>query len=79
MTIETICAKCIEAITDAGYDDSTIFNYEGVIRRFKAFCMERGVTDYSTDIGMQYTDDFISIKTGKFSLIAIIHKVDFSD
>ena len=51
----------------AGYNDSTILNYMGVIRRFKAFCQEKGVTDYSYEIGKQYADDVISKKTGKFS------------
>lgn len=67
MNIDTICAKCIEAVKDAGFNDSTIFNYEGVIRRFKSFCLERGVTEYSTEIGKLYADDVISRKTGKFS------------
>lgn len=68
MTIETICTRCIEAVTNAGYSDATIFNYKGVIRRFKTFCSERGVTDYSSEIGKQYAADVISKKTGKFSL-----------
>ena len=68
MKIDTICDECINAIKDAGYNDSTIFNYQGVIRRFKAFCKEKGATDYSPDIGKQYAEDVISKKTGKFSL-----------
>lgn len=68
MTIETICTRCIKAVTNAGYSDATIFNYKGVIRRFKTFCSERGVTDYSSEIGKQYAADVISKKTGKFSL-----------
>lgn len=67
MNIDTICAKCIEAVKGARYNDSTILNYMGVIRRFKAFCQENGVTDYSSEIGKQYADDVISKKTGKFS------------
>ena len=68
MKIDTICAKCIEAVRDAGYNDSTIFNYEGVVRRFKKFCSEKGISEYSYEIGKQYADDVISKKTGKFSL-----------
>ncbi|HAE62859.1 MAG TPA: hypothetical protein DCG38_11105 [Eubacteriaceae bacterium] len=68
MTIDTICASCIEALRNAGYNESTIFNYEGVIRRFKEFCKERDVNKYSCEIGKQYADDVISKKTGKFSL-----------
>ena len=41
MKIDTICDECINAIKDAGYNDSTIFNYQGVIRRFKVFCKEK--------------------------------------
>ena len=53
MKIDTICDERINAIKDAGYNDSTIFNYQGVIRRFKAFCREKGATDYLPDIGKQ--------------------------
>lgn len=67
MTIENICSKCIQAIKDQGYNNSTIFNYEGVIRRFKSFCSERNVSDYSSEIGKAYAEDVISKKTGKFS------------
>lgn len=67
MKIETICDLCIKAVTKTGYNESTIFNYKGVVRRFKKFCTEKGVTEYSYDIGKQYSDDVISKKTGKFS------------
>ena len=50
MTIETICDACIRAVKDAGYNESTIFNYKGVVRRFKKFCVERGAIEYSCDI-----------------------------
>lgn len=68
MNIETICAACIKGIRNTGYNESTIFNYEGVIRRFKIFCKEKGITEYSYDIGKLFADDVISKKTGKFSL-----------
>jgi len=67
MTIETICTACIRAVKDAGYNESTIFNYNGVVRRFKKFCIEKGVTEYSCDIGKQYAEEVVSKKTGKFS------------
>lgn len=34
MKIDTIYDECINAIKDVGYNDSIIFNYQGVIRRF---------------------------------------------
>ena len=67
MTINTICALLIDTLKDAGYDDSTIFNYRGVIRRFKEFCEEQGVSDYSSEIGRLYAEDVISKQTGHFS------------
>lgn len=67
MTIEKICDSCIKAIMDAGYNESTIVNYKGVARRFKKFCIEMKVTEYTSDIGKKYADDVISKKTGKFS------------
>lgn len=67
MTIDEICSACINALRVEGYNESTIFNYEGVIRRFKQFCEERDVSLYSSEIGKAYADDVISKKTGKFS------------
>ena len=67
MIIEKICDQLIVAMEDAGYNDSTIFNYRGVIRRFKEFCEKEGVTEYDQDIGQKYADNVISTVTGKFS------------
>lgn len=67
MSIDEICNLLLKALTDAGYNESTIFNYQGVVRRFKTYCRERGVTEYSPEVGQPYADDVISEKTGKFS------------
>lgn len=67
MTIYEICSACINALRAEGYNESTIFNYEGVIRRFKQFCEERNITLYSSESGKAYADDVSSKKTGKFS------------
>lgn len=67
MDIDTVCKLLISALEDAGYNSSTIFNYQGAVRRFKAFCEERNVTEYSSDVGELYANDVISPKTGKFS------------
>lgn len=68
MTIDSICTACINAVRNAGYNESTVFNYEGVVRRFKQFCSARNVTVYYCEIGKTYANDVISVKTGKFSL-----------
>lgn len=67
MTIDEICEACIKALYSEGYNETTILNYEGVIRRFKVFCEERQVVSYTTEIGKHYADNVISKKTGKFS------------
>ena len=67
MNIDGICVLCIDALRQVGYDEATIFNYKGVIRRFKEFCAERNVTEYTTEIGKLYAEDVISKKTGRFS------------
>lgn len=67
MSIDEICNLLLEALAGAGYNESTIFNYQGVVRRFKTYCRERGVTEYSPEVGQPYADDVISGKTGKFS------------
>lgn len=67
MSIDEICELLLEALADARYNESTIFNYRGVIRRFKAYCRENGIIEYSPDAGQPYADDVVSAKTGKFS------------
>lgn len=67
MNIDTFCTLCIDALRNAGYNESTVFNYQGVIRRFKLFFYERGVTKYTPEFGKLYADDIVSKKTGKFS------------
>ena len=67
MNIDNLCELLLEAIAEAGFNESTLFNYRGIIRRFKAFCKKKGFSEYSADVGQAYADDVISIKTGKFS------------
>lgn len=67
MDINTVCTLLINALKDTGYNDSTIFNYQGAVRRFKTFCKEHDVTEYNYEIGKLYADAVISPKTGKFS------------
>jgi integrase len=65
--IEEIGNRLIKALENANYRDSTVFNYRGVFRRFKAFCGEKGVTEYSLEIGAEYANAVISPMTGKYS------------
>jgi integrase len=65
--INTICELLLEALQDVGYKESTVFNYQGAVRRFKAFCSEKNVTVYTTEFGKLYADDVISPETGQFS------------
>ena len=67
MDIDTVCMLLINALKDAGYTDSTIFNYQGAVRRFKTFCKEHNAAEYNYEIGKLYADSVISPKTGKFS------------
>lgn len=67
MDINTVCTLLIDTLKGAGYNDSTIFNYQGAVRRFKAFCKEHNVTEYNHEIGKLYADAVVSPKTGRFS------------
>lgn len=67
MSIDKICELLLDALVEARYNESTIFNYRGVIRRFKVYCAENGITEYDPENGQAYADDVISKKTGKFS------------
>lgn len=67
MDIDTVCMLLINALKDAGYNDSTIFNYQGAVRRFKTFCKKHNAAEYNYEIGKLYADSVISPKTGKFS------------
>jgi hypothetical protein len=77
MTINEICSACINALHVENYDEATIFNYEGVIRRFKQFCDEKNVDVYTSEIGKAYADDVISKKLVSLVRIAIIPRGDF--
>lgn len=67
MKIDTICNALLETLAEASYNESTLFNYRGVIRRFHAFSKEKGASEYTPELGQAYADDVISKKTGKFS------------
>lgn len=67
MDVNTVCRSLIKALRDAGYNESTVFNYEGVCRRFKAFSADHNATEYSIGLGQLYADDVINTKTGEFS------------
>ncbi len=67
MDINTVCTLLIDALKGAGYNDSTLFNYQGAVRRFKAFCEKHDVTAYDHEIGRLYAEAVVSPKTGKFS------------
>ncbi len=67
MDINTVCTLLIDALKGAGYNDSTIFSYQGAVRRFKAFCEKHNVTEYDHEIGRFYAEAVVSPKTGKFS------------
>lgn len=67
MKIHTICNALLETLAEASYNESTLFNYRGVIRRFHAFSKEKGASEYTPELGQAYADDVISKKTGKFS------------
>ena len=46
MDINTICNDLLDALVKVGYH---IYNYIGVVRRFKAFCEYKGSTEYTPD------------------------------
>jgi site-specific recombinase XerD len=67
MKVDAICNALLETLAESSYNESTLFNYRGVIRRFKAFCKEKGVLEYVPELGQAYASDVVSKKTGKFS------------
>ncbi len=67
MDINTLCSLLIDALRNAGYTEKTVLLYQGVARRFKEFCQEKKVSEYTCTIGKVYANDVISSKTGKFS------------
>lgn len=74
MDINTVCTLLINALKDTGYNDSTIFNYQGAVRRFKAFCKDHDVTEYNHEIGKLYADAVISQKPESSVRSVIIFK-----
>jgi hypothetical protein len=47
MEINTICDTLLAALEYAGYHEHTIFNYKGVVHRFKVFCKNEGITEHT--------------------------------
>ena len=71
MKIDTICNSLLETLIQAGYNENTIFNYRGVIRRFKAFCKVKEAFEYTPELGQSYADDVISKKNREFQQTAL--------
>ena len=71
MKIDTICNSLLETLIQAGYNENTIFNYRGVIRRFKAFCKEKEAFEYTPELGQSYADDVISKKNREVQQTAL--------
>ena len=67
MKIDFICALLIDFLRENHFKEITIFNYQGVIRRFKQFYASYDTNDYSPEIGNIFANDVISKVTGKFS------------
>lgn len=78
MDINTVCTLLIDTLKGAGYNDSTIFNYQGAVRRFKAFCKEHNVTEYNHEIGKLYADAVVSPKLEGLARSVITFKAALS-
>ncbi len=69
MKIDTICDALLNTLAEVGFNENTILNYKGVIRRFKTFCDENAVDTYTPVFGKKiYAEDVVSKKTGQFSM-----------
>lgn len=68
MNINTICDALLDALAEVGYHENTIFNYKGVIHRFKTFCNVNAVDTYTPTFGKTYAEDVVSKNTGQFSM-----------
>lgn len=79
MKIDTICNSLLGTLIQAGYNENTIFNYRGVIRRFKAFCKEKEAFEYTPELGQSYADDVISKKQGSSANSVISHREGLQD
>lgn len=79
MLIEEICELLINELIANGYDDSTIFNYRAFSRRFKEFCEEKEVYEYSSDIGKLYAEAVISKRLVSLASLGVAHKVVLLD
>ena len=43
MNIDNLCKLLLEALAEAGFSESTLFNYRGVIRRLKPFARKMAI------------------------------------
>ena len=82
MNIDNLCKLLLEALAEAGFSESTLFNYRSVIRRFKAFCKEKGYSESLEKRGCEKDHSLARLNQNTMPKIfdyaaCFIHTLDF--
>ncbi|WP_407428314.1 hypothetical protein, partial [Treponema sp.] len=68
MTIDFICESFLAFLKENGYRKSTLIYYKRITNQFRRFCKERNTDVYTTEIGKQFSEDVLGLKTGEFNI-----------
>ena len=68
MTIDFICNSFLDFLRQKQYRKTTLVYYKRITNQFRRFCRERKTDLYTTEIGKQFSEDVLGIKTGEFNI-----------
>ena len=68
MTIDFICNSFLDFLRKNNYRKTTLVYYKRITNQFRRFCKERKTDMYTTEIGRQFSEDVLGIKTGEFNI-----------
>ena len=68
MTIDFICNSFLDFLRQNNYRKTTLVYYKRITNQFRRFCKERKTDMYTTEIGRQFSEDVLGIKTGEFNI-----------
>ena len=68
MTVNFICDSFLDFLIQKQYRKTTLVYYKRITNQFRRFCRERKTDLYTTEIGKQFSEDVLGIKTGEFNI-----------
>ena len=66
-SVTFLCDELLKFVTEQGFKESTLKRYKISLNVFVRFCNERGVINYTPEIGQEFANDLIPKNSGKVS------------